>query len=296
MFNFGNLVTAMVTPFTDTLEVDYKRMQELALRLIEEKSTGLLVSGTTGESPTLDREEKLEIIRAVKDAVKGKVPVMVGTGSYDTKESIHLSKLAQEAGADALLLVSPYYNKPDQIGLYEHFKTIANAISLPIVLYNHPGRTGVTIETETLKKLAEIDNIVGIKDSSGSLDLVSQYIKETPKDFKVYCGDDPINYPMQCLGATGAISVASHIAGKEISELFSAIDKGNLETAKKIHYALYDLYRILFCAPSPAPTKAALKILGFSVGGVRLPLTNLTEEKYNKVEIVINKFIETCRR
>jgi len=296
MFDFGNLITAMVTPFTDTLEVDYKRMQELAIKLIEEKSTGLLISGTTGESPTLSQEEKLKLLTAVKEVVKGKVPIMLGTGSYNTRESIHFSKLAEELGADALLLVNPYYNKPDQRGLYEHFKAIANSVSLPIVLYNHPGRTGVTIEPQTLIKLAKIDNIVGLKDSSGSLDLVSQYIKSVPKDFKIYSGDDPLNLPMQCLGASGAISVASHIAGREISELLSAIDKGDLEKAREIHYSLYDLYKVLFCSPSPSPTKTALKIMGFPVGGVRLPLTELTEEKYNKVELILNKFKETYRK
>ncbi len=291
MVSFGNLMTAMVTPFDQKLEVDYKTMQSLALRLMANGTTGLVVCGTTGESPTLSKEEKLNIVKCVKEVAAGKVPVIAGTGSYDTKESVSLSKGAEEAGADALLVVNPYYNKPDQRGLYEHFKAIANAVSIPVILYNHPGRTGVCIEAETLQKLAKIDNITAIKDSSGNLELVCNFRRLTPDNFKIYSGDDPLNFPIYCLGGFGAVSVASHIAGKQIADMFLAIDSGNLVKAREIHYLLLDLFKVLFCAPSPAPTKAALEIAGFPVGGVRLPLMELTEENYNKVKNVINKLI-----
>jgi 4-hydroxy-tetrahydrodipicolinate synthase len=287
VLEFGNLMTAVVTPFDENLEVNYKKLQELSLKLINEKTTGIVVCGTTGESPTLDREEKINIIKSVKDSVKGKVPVIAGTGSYSTKETISLSKEAESVGADALLIVNPYYNKPDQRGLYEHFKNIAQSVSLPIILYNHPGRTGVCIEPETIKKLSEIENIKAVKDSSCSLDLMTQYKKVLPEGFMIYSGDDSMNFSLSCLGANGAISVASHVVGLEISKMFDEISKNNLENARKIHYSLIDLYKVLFCAPSPSPTKAALKIKGFDVGSVRLPLVDLSASDYNKVESVL---------
>ena len=289
MIDFGNLMTAMVTPFDKDLEVDYIRLQELSLNLIDQKSTALVVCGTTGESPTLDREEKLNVIRSVKEVTKNRVPLIAGTGSYNTKETISLSKEAEMSGADALLIVNPYYNKPDQRGLYEHFKAIANAVTVPIIVYNHPGRTGVCVEAQTIKKLAEVDNIVAVKDSSCNLDLMQQYKKVLPEDFKIFSGDDSMNFSIYCLGGVGAISVASHVAGKEISEMFDALDKKDIERAREIHYSLIDLFKVLFCAPSPAPVKAALSMKGINVGGVRLPLMDLTENDYNKVKDVIKR-------
>lgn len=280
-------MTAMVTPFDKNLDVDYKKLEDLALKLISEKTTGIVVCGTTGEAPTLTKEEKLNIIKSVKEVVKGKAPVIAGTGSYSTNESIKMSKSAEEVGADALLIVNPYYNKPDQRGLYEHFKAIAQSVSLPIILYNHPGRTNVCIEAETLKKLSEIDNIKAIKDSSCSLDLMTQYKRIVPDDFLIYSGDDSMNFSLACLGANGAVSVASHVAGEQISKMFDEISKNNIENAREIHYSLIDLYKILFCAPSPAPTKAALAIKGFNVGSVRLPLVDLSDSDYNKVKNVL---------
>lgn len=293
MVDFGNLMTAMVTPFDKELEVDYQKLQELSVKLINEKSTGLVVCGTTGESPTLSREEKINVIKSVKEIAKGKVPVVAGTGSYNTKETISLSKEAEAVGADALLIVNPYYNKPDQRGLYEHFKSVAESVTIPIILYNHPGRTGVCIDSETMKKLAKIDNIKAVKDSSCSLDLMSQYRRVVPDDFKIFSGDDSMNFSMYCLGAVGAVSVASHIAGNQISEMFNQLSKNNIEKAREIHYSLLDLYKILFCAPSPSPTKAALSIRGFDTGSVRLPLLDLTEADYEKVKNVLQRLDNT---
>lgn len=289
VIDFGNLMTAMVTPFDKDLEVDYIRLQELSLNLIDQKSTALVVCGTTGESPTLSREEKLNVIKSVKEVTKNRVPLIAGTGSYNTKETISLSKEAELSGADALLIVNPYYNKPDQRGLYEHFKAIANAVTIPIIVYNHPGRTGVCVEAQTIKKLAEVDNIVAVKDSSCNLDLMQQYKKVLPEDFKIFSGDDSMNFSIYCLGGVGAISVASHVAGKEISEMFDALDRKDIERAREIHYSLIDLFKVLFCAPSPAPVKAALSMKGINVGGLRLPLMDLTENDYNKVKDVIKR-------
>lgn len=293
MVNLGNLLTAMVTPFDKELNVDYKKAQTLALKLIEEKTTGLVVCGTTGEAPTLEKEEKLELIKVIKEVAKDKnIPVVAGTGSYSTKEAIYLSQKAEQVGADALLVVNPYYNKPDQNGLYQHFKAVANSVSIPVILYNHPGRTGVCIETDTLVKLSEIDNIVAIKDSSGNLDLIGSFIKNTSSDFKVYSGDDAMNFFVYCLGGVGAISVASHVVGKDISEMFDLIDKGLISEARNIHLKHSDLYKALFCAPSPSPTKEALRFVGFESGSVRLPLTDMNEENINKVRSVMSKLLK----
>ncbi|MBC7474534.1 MAG: 4-hydroxy-tetrahydrodipicolinate synthase [Candidatus Sericytochromatia bacterium] len=288
MLDLGNLMTAMVTPFNQDLEVDYNILQKLSLNLIENKTTGLVVFGTTGESPTLTKEEKLNIVKSVKEISNG-VPVIAGSGSYSTKDTIELSQECEKAGADALLIVSPYYNKPDQRGLYEHFKSVANSVNIPVILYNHPGRTGVTIEVSTLEKLIEIDNIVAIKDSSCNIELSTQYLRVATPNFKVYSGDDSVNFPLYCLGAAGAVSVASHIVGKQISEMFNLIDQKELKKAREIHFSLVDLFKALFCAPSPAPVKAALNLKGINAGGVRLPLTSLTEENYNRILNVVNK-------
>jgi 4-hydroxy-tetrahydrodipicolinate synthase len=293
MLNFGNLLTAMVTPFDKELNVDYKKAQELALRLIEDKTTGLVVCGTTGEAPTLEKEEKLQLIKSIKEVAKDKnIPVVAGTGSYSTQEAIYLSQKAEQAGADALLVVNPYYNKPDQNGLYLHFKAVAESVSIPVILYNHPGRTGVCIETETLVKLTDIKNIVAIKDSSGNLELIGSFIRSVPSDFKVYSGDDAMNFFVYCLGGVGAISVASHVVGKQISEMFSLLDKGLLSDAKNIHHNLSDLFKVLFCAPSPSPTKEALRLVGFESGSVRLPLTDMNEDNAKKVKLVMDKLFK----
>jgi len=289
MIKFGPVFTAMVTPFDNELKVDFKRLAELALKLLDSGSTGLVVVGTTGESPTLTKEEKLSVFRAVKEVVGNKAPVIAGTGSYSTQESINLSKEVEKIGVDGLLLVNPYYNKPSQEGLYQHFKTVAGAVDLPVILYNHPGRTGVSIDPQTMEKLAGIKNIVAVKDSSGSLSLISEYKLCTPSDFMIYSGDDPLTLPILSVGGAGVISVASHIAGADINKMVTSFLNGDIETAQKIHYRLFDLFKVLFCAPSPAPTKAALKMTGFSVGGVRLPLLDVNEADYAKIKAVMDK-------
>jgi 4-hydroxy-tetrahydrodipicolinate synthase len=288
MLNFGNLMTAMVTPFDDNLEVDYNQLENISNYLVENGTTSLVVCGTTGESPTLTKEEKINIVKAVRESVSKNIPIVAGTGSYNTKESIELSVKAEKVGANALLVVNPYYNKPNQRGLYEHFKAIAESVSIEIILYNHPGRTGVCIEPETLQKLSEIKNITALKDSSGNLDLISQYKLAVNDNFKIYSGDDSLNLPISSIGGAGAVSVASHIVGKEISKMFNLIEENKLKEAREIHYKLFNLFKVLFCAPSPAPTKYALYFKGILKNPlVRLPITRLNDNEIKKIEEVV---------
>lgn len=283
----GRLLTAMVTPFGPDGGVDYANAAALAVKLVEEGSDGIVVCGTTGESPTLTKEEKLGLLKAVKDAIGHRAAVIMGTGTNATAETIALSKAAESGGADALLVVNPYYNKPNQAGLYAHFQAVAEAVETPILLYNHPGRTGVSIEPATMAMLAGLPNIVGVKDSSGSLELVSEYRRLANDDFLIYSGDDPLTLPMLALGAVGVISVSSHVAGREIKAMLDAWAAKDLEKALAIHLGLFELSKTLFIAPSPGPVKHALKYLGFNVGGLRLPLVELNEAEKARVERVL---------
>lgn len=268
----GRLLTAMVTPFDREGAVDYARAAELAKRLVAEGSDGLVVSGTTGESPTLTRDEKLRLFQTVKQAVGDGVSVVAGTGSNATADTIALSQAAEACGVDAILVISPYYNKPNQAGLQAHFAAVAASVQLPVILYNHPGRTGVSIEPATLTTLAAVPNIIGVKDSSGSLDLVTAYRLKTPANFLIYSGDDPLTLPILAVGGHGVISVTAHIAGVELKHMLDAWARRDVAEARRWHEATFDLSKALFCAPSPGPVKVALALRGFDVGGVRLPL------------------------
>ncbi|HEY9765625.1 MAG TPA: 4-hydroxy-tetrahydrodipicolinate synthase [Chroococcales cyanobacterium] len=271
--SFGSLLTAMVTPFDDDNLLDLPRAQLLAKKLIQEGSDGLVVVGTTGESPTLSHEEKILLFRAVREATS-KI-VIAGTGTNDTAASVRMTKEAEEIGVDGILLVNPYYNKPSQEGLYRHFEAIARATSLPVILYNHPGRTGVNLAPETVARLMDCQNIVGLKDASGSLELASQYLKAARPGFALYSGDDSLILPIMSLGGAGVISVASHVAGRDLHRMISLAEQNDFQAARAIHFRYFDLFKGLFAAPNPAPTKAALEMLGFPVGGVRLPLVAL---------------------
>lgn len=268
----GRVMTAMVTPFDADLQVDHAKAAELARRLVRDGSDGLVVSGTTGESPTLSQEEKVALFKTVVAAVGDRATVVAGTGSYDTQAAIDLSKEAYAAGAHALLQISPYYNKPDQAGLLAHFTAIAAATPLPVILYNHPGRTGVTIEPATMARLAQIPNVVGVKDSSGSLDLVTAYRIACGPAFLIWSGDDPLTLPYLSVGAHGVISVTAHVAGPAIKAMLAAWDRGDHAEARRLHEGTYKLSKALFCAPSPGPTKHALRRMGLDTGGMRLPL------------------------
>lgn len=278
--NLGTVITAMVTPFTDDLKIDLNRMAELTDRLIDMGSDGLLVTGTTGESPALSADEKIALWETVIKRARGRVPVMLGTGSNNTEQSIALTKKAEEVGGDAVLLVTPYYNKPPQNALYEHFKAVAKATKLPVMIYNVPGRTSRNIEPDTVIRLAnDVPNIVALKEAGGSLDQVSEICRRAPQGFTVYSGDDSLTLPMLSLGVKGIVSVASHLIAGQMRDMITSFTNGQWQKARDIHLKYFPVMKGLFFTTSPAPVKAGLKLMGFPVGGLRLPLLPLTEKE-----------------
>jgi 4-hydroxy-tetrahydrodipicolinate synthase len=281
---FGSVMTAMVTPFRDDDSLDLDGAQSLAVWLLENGSDGLVVAGSTGEASTLTHQEKKDLFRAVVDAARGKGRVICGTGTYDTAETVTLTQDAEEAGADAALVVTPYYNRPPQRGLIAHFTKVADSTELPIILYNIPSRTACLIEAETLLRLAEVDNIVAVKDSTGDFQTASRIIKESPPDFDLYSGDDWATFPLCCMGAAGIVSVASHLVGDRIHEMIELIETGDVPSARKIHDDLMPLFKGLFVTSNPIPVKVALEIAGRPVGAPRLPLVPATPEERGKVE------------
>ncbi|MDQ7828309.1 MAG: 4-hydroxy-tetrahydrodipicolinate synthase [Armatimonadota bacterium] len=289
MVDLGHVITAMATPFDREGRVDYARAAELARRLADRGSDGLVVAGTTGEAPTLTDEEKVTLVRTVREAVGPRVKVIAGTGTYDTAHSIHLTREAERAGADAVLLVNPYYNRPSQDGLYAHFKAVAEATHLPVVLYNIPGRTGVNCLPETVARLAEVPNIVALKEASGSLDQASEVRRRTPPDFLIYSGDDSLTLPMLAVGGTGVISVASHLVGQEIGQMIRAFLAGDVRTALALHLKLLPLFKVLFITTNPVPLKAALALSGFDVGRPRLPLVEATPREREQIAAVLQE-------
>lgn len=289
MVSLGRISTAMVTPFDSKGNIDFRKTTQLVEYLIENGTDSLVVSGTTGESPTLTTEEKIALFQHVKKVANGRVPIIAGTGSYNTQATVELTKKAEEVGVDAMLLVTPYYNKPNQEGLYQHYKTVAEATSLPIILYNVPGRTGVTLQPETVIRLSRIPNIVAVKEASGNLDAMAEIIANTDDDFALYSGDDALTLPVLAIGGNGVISVASHIVGNEMQEMITAFFDGDLSKAAKLHQKLLPLMRGLFAAPSPVPVKTALQMKGMDPGPVRLPLVPLTEEERNKLAELLNR-------
>lgn len=285
--NFGQVLTAMVTPFNQNGEIDFNATKTLVEHLITNGTDGLVVAGTTGESPTLTTEEKIELFKCVVEAAAGRVHVIAGTGSNNTQASISLTKLAEETGVDGIMLVAPYYNKPFQEGLYQHFKTIAESTSLPVMLYNIPGRSVVNISVETIVRLSEIPNVVSIKEASGNLDAMAEIISKTPSDFTLYSGDDGLTIPVLAIGGAGVISVASHIIGNDMQEMINAFKNGDVQKAAATHRNLLPIMRALFIAPSPSPVKAALNLNGIQVGGVRLPMVPLSNKEQSALEEVL---------
>jgi 4-hydroxy-tetrahydrodipicolinate synthase len=277
MKTIGRLITAMVTPFNEQGEVNYKQAKKLALALLNSGSEGVLVVGTTGESPTLTHEEELRLFSEVKSAV-GKGTVIAGTGSNSTAEALATTKGAEKIGVDACLLVVPYYNKPTQDGLYQHFKAIAQSTSLPCILYNVPSRTVTSLSPDTVIKLSQIDNIIGLKEASGNLDAVAKIISQTRKDFLVWSGNDGDTLPILALGGYGVISVASHLVGNQIKEMIYSFINGKTSEAADIHRRLMPLVNAMFIVSNPIPVKYALNHVGFNVGKPRLPLTEPDEK------------------
>ncbi|MFQ5810632.1 MAG: 4-hydroxy-tetrahydrodipicolinate synthase [Armatimonadota bacterium] len=291
MGSLGRVVTAMVTPFDDDLAVDHSKAADLAGRLVEQDSDGLLVSGSTGESPTLSRDEKIELYRTTRKAVGDTAKIIAGTGSSSTADVIELTKAAEHVGVDAAVVVCPAYNKPIQEGLYQHFKAVAAATALPIIVYNIPGRTGRNIDAATILRLAEIDNIVAVKESSGDFDQMTQIAAQSPDDFELYSGDDWATLPALSVGAVGVVSVASHVAGPEINAMVRAFQDGHAEQARALHWRLWELFQVLFMPSSvnPAPVKAALRLAGFDSGGLRPPLLATTPEEDDKIRRVMEE-------
>jgi 4-hydroxy-tetrahydrodipicolinate synthase len=280
---FGSVITAMVTPFKDDGSLDLDRAQKLVRWLMDHGSDGLVVAGSTGEAATLSDEEKATLWRAAVEAAGGKGPIIAGSGTYDTQHSIHLTEEAEKAGCDGLLVVSPYYNKPPQSGLYEHFSAVARASSLPMLVYNIPGRTAVRISNETLLRLAEVDNIVGVKDSTADFDGLSHLIAAAPEGFEVYTGDDWATFGAVCVGAVGVISVAAHVSGQRMRQMIDLIEGGDVPAARKIHHELLPIYDGLFLTTNPIPVKAAMELIGQPAGSPRLPLVAATDEERTKI-------------
>lgn len=287
----GEVITAMVTPFNKNREVDYDKVEELAKYLVQNGSDAILVAGTTGESPTLTHEEELELLSTVKRAVASKVKVIMGAGSNSTQTAVKMSKLAEKEGADAILSVVPYYNKPSQAGMIAHFSAVAESTKLPIILYNIPGRTGVNMAVETVAYLAnKYRNIVALKQSFPDMDAISELKRACPEDFTIYSGDDSLTLPMLSLGADGIISVASHLWGKEIKTMIHNFKTGNFNVAKNMHLKLYPIFKKIFMAPNPVPIKSALEKAGLIKDYVRLPLVELTEEQKTELYEVLDAF------
>lgn len=287
--DFGRLLTAMVTPFDLEGKVNYSTAEKLAVHLVEQGTDTIVVCGTTGESPTLSWDEEYELFQVVQRAVAEKAKIIAGTGSNSTSEAIAATQKAAHLGLDGTLQVTPYYNKPPQEGLYAHFQAIAlSAPELPVILYNIPGRTGCKLEPSTVARLAEIPNIVAIKEATGDLDQASAIRAITPPDFDIYSGDDSLTLPLMAVGAKGVISVASHLVGKQIQAMIKAFVDGNVQSATQVHIQLFPLFKALFCTTNPIPLKTALQIIGLDTGVVRSPLLKGSPELEAKLRSVMD--------
>ncbi len=286
----GRLLTAMVTPFDARGEVDYKQAKKLALSLLDSGSEGVVVSGTTGESPTLSQEEKLRLFTEVKSAIADRGAVVAGTGNNDTRESQELTKEAEKIGVDACLLVVPYYNRPTQQGLWEHFKAIAQSTTLPCIIYNVPSRTVTNLAADTIIKLSQIDNIVGVKEASSNFGQIAEILQGTGEDFLVYSGNDSDTFPILALGGYGVISVASHLVGIQIKDMMEKFLNGKPQEAARIHRYLLPLVNALFIVSNPVPVKWALNYVGFPVGKPRLPLVEPDEKSTDLIKAALKNY------
>jgi len=287
---FHGSIVAIVTPFKND-KVDEKTFQDLIEFQIKNGTHGIVPCGTTGESPTLSTEEHERVIGLCIEAVKGRVPVIAGTGSNSTAEAVVLTKHAARAGADASLQVSPYYNRPTQEGLYRHFKTIAESVDIPIILYNIQGRTAVNIEPQTIARLAqECKNIIGVKEASGSLAQMSEIKRLCPREFLLISGDDALTLPLMAIGGVGIISVAANIIPKDVAQMVEAVQKGDLQKARELHYKMLPLIHALFCETSPAPVKTAMGLMGLCSADVRLPLAPMSVAGLAKLKAALKDY------
>jgi 4-hydroxy-tetrahydrodipicolinate synthase len=284
MKTFGRILTAMVTPFDDDFSVNYDAAATLAKYLVANGSDGLVVAGSTGESATLDKEEKLKLFATVLDAVGDKATVIAGTGSNDTMASVKLTQEAEKLGVHGAMLVGPYYNKPPQEGFYQHFKTIADSTSLPLIIYNVPGRTSSNILPGTIARLAELKNIVAVKEASGNLEQVAEIVRTTPNEFMVYSGDDSLTLPILSVGGVGIISVAAHIVGNRMQEMITAFASNNIAKAQAIQSELIPFFRLMFITTNPIPVKTAVNLIGQNGGTFRLPLIPPTSNELEQIK------------
>jgi len=284
---FGRLLTAMVTPFDENGALNIPAAKELVEHLIQTGSDGIVVAGTTGESPQLSAEEKDELLKAVIEQAAGRVSIVMGTGTNSTAHSIENTRRAEELGADGVMLVVPYYNKPPQEALYQHFKAVAESTKLPVILYNVPGRTSRNLEPATVERLSHIDNIVALKEATGDMDQMSLLSAKTPADFLIYSGEDSAVLPMLSLGACGVISVSSHIVGSAMKEMIVAWENGEKEEALELHLSCFEAFQKMFLTTNPLPVKYAMQRLGFQVGPCRLPLTRVTEEQAASIDALL---------
>lgn len=287
---FKGSTVAIVTPFKDG-RVDEKKLRDLVEFQIKNGTHNILPCGTTGESPTLSHEEHERVIEICIETSNKRVPIMAGTGSNSTAEAITLTKHAAKAGADGALLVSPYYNKPTQTGLYRHFKAIANSVDIPIILYNIAGRTAVNIEPQTIAKLAsDCKNIIGVKEASGSLDQMQAIKRICPKDFLLLSGDDALTLPLLSIGGAGVVSVVANIVPQDVVRLLDAFDKGDLKTAREQHFKLLPLIKSMFLETNPIPVKTAMGLMGLCSGDVRLPLCEMSEQNEAKLKAALKDY------
>jgi len=290
MAELGRLITAMVTPFNAKGEVDHKQAQKLAKALISSGSDGLVVTGTTGERPTLTDEEQLRLFATVREAIGNKGTIIAGTGGNCTRESIAMTGKAERLGVDGALLIVPYYNKPTQEGMYQHFKAIAESTSLPCILYNVPARTVTNLAPETVIRLSGVSNIVGVKEASGNLEQIAKIISGARKSFLVWSGNDSDTFPVMAMGGYGIISVASHLVGKQLREMIQLTIRGKTKEAAAIHLNLLPLINALFIVSNPIPVKYALNHVGFRVGKPRLPLTEPDDKSKAVIEATLKNY------
>jgi 4-hydroxy-tetrahydrodipicolinate synthase len=290
MADFGELITAMITPFNKDFSINYGSCAKIIEHLIANGSESILLSGTTGESPTLTDDEKIELFKFAKKNYGTHVKFIAGTGSNDTRHSAEMSKKAEDAGADGILLVSPYYNKPSQEGLYNHFKEVAQSVQIPVIIYNIPSRTACNISTKTCVELSKIKNIHSVKEASSDFKQIAEIIRDTEDDFLVYSGNDGDTLPLLSLGAFGVISVASHIIGSQIKEMIKVFKNKDIEKAAAMHRDYLDIFYGIFIETNPIPIKAALHLMGIDAGTVRPPLTNMEKNNLEVLKKMLKKY------
>ncbi|MCR1288600.1 4-hydroxy-tetrahydrodipicolinate synthase [Shouchella clausii] len=295
--DFGYLMTAMVTPFTNENALDVNGIRTLINHLAKNGTDTVVIHGTTGEAPTLTLEEKQTLLSvAVEEAANANIKVIAGIGANSTEQAVQMAQAAEQTGADGLMVVVPYYNKPSQEGIYQHIAQVAQSTPLPVMLYNVPGRTGADMSAETALRLAAINQVFAIKEASGNIDKVTEILRLAPEGFSVYSGDDSLTLPMMAVGARGVVSVASHIVGREMKQMIDAFASGELQLAASIHHKLFPVMKAMFMAPSPAPVKEALARYRLPGGGVRLPLIGLNEAENMELAAVLEPFLPITSR